>query len=199
MREKKYQMQLKFQKEILLIIKILIPVFGILFFDWSIGSIFLFFLIELLFIGGETILKIIFAGGSFLGQKIGGILRFLLGYSILVFFIFVLMGNFFKGDGAGNMQAHFQIEILYLLIGIYLFEFCFDYLYSKKFKTATSKSLEKETYYLLIIYFVLLLLLLLLLRMFTIPENVNFILGIAIIVARNAAEYFLAKRKQKTN
>ena len=187
-------MQLKFQKEILLIIKTLIPIFGILFFNWSIGSIFLFFLIELLFIGGETILKIIFAGASTVGQKIGGILRFMLGYSVLVFFIFVLMGNFFKGDGAGNMQAHFQIEILYLLIGMYLFEFCFDYLYTKKFKTATSKSIEKETYYLLIIYFVLLLLLLLLLRMFTIPENVNFVLGIAIIVARNASEFFLAKR-----
>lgn len=191
-------MLLKFQKEILVIIKMLIPIFGILFFDWSIGSIFLFFLIELLFIGGETIIKILFAGESTFGQKIGGIFRFLLGYSIIVIFIFVLMGNFFKGDGAGNMQAHFQMEILYLLIGMYLFDFIFDFLYSKKFRMATSKSVERETFGLLIIYFCLLLLLLLTLSFFTVPENVNFILGIAIIVARNGAEYFLSKRGKTT-
>jgi len=190
-------MQLKFQKEILLIVKILVPVFGILFFDWSIGSIFLFFLIELLFVGAETIIKIMFAGASNGGQKVGGIFRFLLVYSILVIFIFVLIGNFFNGAGAGNMQANFQIEIFYLLIGMYLFDFIFDYLYSKKFKTATTKSIVKETYYLLIIYFLLLLLLLLLLRIFTVPENVNYILGIAIVLARNGAEYFLSKRLKK--
>lgn len=190
-------MQLKFHKEILLIIKTLIPIFGILFFNWSIGSIFLFFLIELLFIGGETIIKIMFAGASSGGQKISGILRFLLIYSILVIFIFVLIGNFFKGNGPGNMQANFQMEIFYLLVGMYLFDFVFDYLFTKKIKTATTKSIEKEIYYLLVTYFILLLLVLLLLKIFTVPENVNFILGIAIVLARNGAEYFLSKRLKK--
>ena len=175
----------------------LIPIFGILFFEWSIGSIFLFFLIELLFVGSETIIKILFAGESTFGQKIGGIFRFLLGYCILVIFIFVLIGNFFKGDGAGNMQSHFHVEILYLLIGMYLFDFIFDYLYTKKFKSASSKSVERETFGLLIIYFFLLLVLLLTLSFFTVPENVNYILGISIIVARNGAEYFLSKRSKK--
>jgi len=190
-------MQLKFGKEILLIIKTLIPIFGIVFFNWSIGSIFLFFLIELLFIGVETVVKIIFAGASNVKEKIGGILKFLLFYSILVIFIFVLIGNFFNNSSAGNMKANFQIEIFYLLVGLYLFDFIFDYIFSKRFKTATSKSLEMETYYMLIIYFLLLLVLLLLLRIFTVPENFNYILGISIIVARNVAEYFLLKRVKR--
>jgi len=192
-------MQLKFQKEILLTVKILIPVFGILFFNWSIGTIFLFFLLELLFIGGETILKIIFSGVSTVGQKAIGILRFSLIYSFLVFCIFVLVGNFFKGDGAGNMRADFQIEIIFLLIGIYLFDFFFGYLYSKKFKTASTKSLEKETYYQLIIYFFLLLMLLMILGFLTVSANFNFVLGIAIIITRNLAEYFLGRKTNVKN
>jgi hypothetical protein len=143
---------LRYRSEIIYAIKTLVPIAGILFFDWSIGTIFLFFLLEILFIGAQTVLRIFFAALSTLGQKIGGIFRFALIFSILALFIFILMGNFFKGNGPGNMKANFEIEIIYVLIAINFIDFIFGFIVSKKFKTSTCKSVEKETYYLLLIY-----------------------------------------------
>jgi hypothetical protein len=184
----------RFRNEILLAVKILVPVLGILFFNWSIGTIFFYFCLELLFIGGETLLRIFFTGASTVGQKIGGSLRFLLIYSLMIIFIIVLMGHFFDGGAKGNMEAHFEKEVIWFLIGVYLFDFVFGFLLSRQYKTMTGKQAENETYKLLGVLFMMLAAFLFLVSLFTGPSETNYALGIAIIAGRNLGEYLLNRK-----
>ncbi|MBI3134228.1 MAG: hypothetical protein HYZ14_06070 [Bacteroidetes bacterium] len=186
----------RYQKEILLTLKILVPVFGIVFLNWSIGTIFLYFFFDLLFVAGETVLKVFAALGSPLMSRIGVFFRFVLGFSVLFLVILIAAGNFFDGGGPGNMEAHFEKEVIYSLCGVYAFEFLFGYLFSGTFKTATAPLVEKRTYYLLLAIFGVMLVFLFLLNAFAKADQVNYVLGISIIVAREGAAYLLAKKEK---
>lgn len=190
---------LRYQKEIFLALKILVPVFGIIFLNWSIGTVFLYFCFDLLFLGGETVLRIFFAAKSSIGEKIGSFFRFLLAYTVLLIFVMVAMGNFFRGDGPGNMEAHFDQNLIYSLCAVYGIEFLAGYLFSSAFKTATAKSVEKKTYYLVLIVFVMMVCFLLILRALVSSQESNYVLGISIILARQGAEYLLARQQQKAD
>lgn len=188
--------KIKYWNELLLTLKMLVPVCGIIFFDWSIGTIFLYFWFDMLFVAGETILKIVVSANSSIGEKIGTFFRFILFFSILMFFMMIAAGMSFDGAGKGNMEAHFEIEVIYGLIVIYAIEFLAGFIYSGKFKTTTSKTEERSTYALLVLIFIIIVLVSLLFR-FVIPDSEkNYVLGIALIVARQAAEYFIGKRNQ---
>jgi hypothetical protein len=185
---------IRFRKEILLSIKIFVPVFGILFFDWSIGTVFFYFCLELLFIGGETLLRIFFSGASTVGQKIWSSLRFMLIYSLMLIFIIVLMGHFFDGGAKGNMEAHAEKEVIWFLMGVYLFDFVFGFLWSQRYKAVTGKQVENETYKLLGVLFIMLAAFLFVASLFTGASETNYALGIAIIAGRNLGEYLLTRK-----
>ncbi len=182
----------KYRRELIIALKILVPIIGIIFLGWSIGMVFLYFFLDLIFVAGETILKIFVSLKSTIGARIGILLRFVLLFSILFILILIAAGHFFDG-GADNMKATFDMEIIYSLSLVYVVEFLVGFIFSGDFKTATAHEVEKKTYHLLGLIFIVMLLFLFLLNSVAKPDQVNYVLGISLILAREGAEYFLGK------
>ncbi len=139
-----------------------------------------------------SILKIFVSLKSTIGARIGILLRFVLLFSILFILILIAAGHFFDG-GADNMKATFDMEIIYSLSLVYVVEFLVGFIFSGDFKTATAHEVEKKTYHLLGLIFIVMLLFLFLLNSVAKPDQVNYVLGISLILAREGAEYFLGK------
>lgn len=186
----------KYQRELIIGLKALVPIIGILFLSWSIGMVFLYFFLDLIFVAGETVLKIFLSLKSTIGSRIGTFLRFILLFSILFIFILIAAGHFFDG-GADNMKATFDMEIIYSLSLVYVVEFLVGFVFSGDFKTATANEVEKKTYYLLGLIFMVMLLFLFLLSTFSKPDQVNYVLGISLILAREGADYLVGRKKSK--
>ncbi len=185
----------KYQRELIIGLKALVPIIGILFLSWSIGMVFLYFFLDLIFVAGETVLKIFLSLKSTIGSRIGIFLRFILLFSMLFIFILIAAGHFFDG-GADNMKATFDMEIIYSLSLVYVVEFLVGFIFSGEFKTAIANEVEKKTYYLLGLIFMVMLLFLFLLSTFSKPDQVNYVLGISLILAREGADYFVGKPRK---
>jgi hypothetical protein len=188
---------LKYKRELIIGLKIVVPIIGILFLDWSIGMVFLYFFLDLLFVAGETILKIFVSLKSSIGSRIGIFVRFVLLFAMMFIFILVAAGHFFDG-GSDNMKATFDMEIIYSLALVYAVEFLVGFIFSGDFKTTTANEVEKKTYYLLGLIFMVMLLFLFLLNSFAKPDQVNYVLGISLILAREAADYLVGRGVAKT-
>lgn len=186
---------LKFKRELIIGLKILVPLIGIIFLGWSIGMVFLYFFLDLIFVAGETILKIFVSLKSTIGSRIGIFLRFILIFSIIFIFILIAAGHFFDG-GADNMKATFDMEIIYSLTLVYVVEFLIGFIFSGEFKNTTANEVEKKTYYLLGLIFMVMLLFLFLLNAFAKPDQVNYVLGISLILGREGAEYLIVRGKK---
>lgn len=186
---------LKYKRELIIALKILVPIIGIIFLGWSIGMVFLYFFLDLIFVAGETILKIFVSLKSTIGSRIGIFLRFILLFSMLFIFILIAAGHFFDG-GADNMKATFDMEIIYSLSLVYVIEFLVGFIFTGEFKAATANEVEKKTYYLLGLIFMVMLLFLFLLSTFSKPDQVNYVLGISLILAREGADYFVGKPRK---
>ena len=186
---------LKYKRGLIIALKVLVPIIGILFLSWSIGMVFLYFFLDLIFVAGETILKIFVSMKSSIGSRIGIFLRFILLFALMFIFILVAAGHFFDG-GADNMKATFEMEIIYSLALVYAVEFLVGFIFSGDFKTATANEVEKKTYYLLGLIFMVMLLFLFLLNTFAKPDQVNYVLGISLILAREGADYLVGKPRK---
>ncbi|MBK6527609.1 MAG: hypothetical protein IPG07_19895 [Crocinitomicaceae bacterium] len=134
---------------------------------------------------------------SSIGSRIGIFLRFILLFALMFIFILVAAGHFFDG-GADNMKATFEMEIIYSLALVYAVEFLVGFIFSGDFKTATANEVEKKTYYLLGLIFMVMLLFLFLLNSFAKPDQVNYVLGISLILAREGADYFVGRKKHNS-
>lgn len=186
---------LKFRRELIIGLKILVPIVGITILGWSIGMVFLYFFLDLIFVAGETILKIFVSLKSTIGSRIGIFLRFILIFSMLFIFILIAAGNFFSG-GANNMKATLNMEIICSLSLVYLVEFLAGFIFSGEFRTTTANEVEKKTYYMLGLIFMVMLLFLFLLSTLATPDQVNYVLGISLILAREGAEYLIVRGKK---
>lgn len=183
-------------KSLPLIFNIVFPLIGIFFLNWSIGDIYLLFFFEILFLGVETMIKILFAfkqPGIF--SRVGSLLRFLLIYPILFLFILILTGNFFDGGGK-QMFVTIGKNTIYLLTANYLLNLFLSYFWSGKFKEMTCKEVEKETYYHLIAISIALFLILLPLSKIIAFTEVNFALATSLILVKNAMDYWISYRKK---
>ena len=187
---------MKFKTEFFTLLKIIVPVTGIIFFNWSIGTIFLYFWFDLLFIGGETILKIFSASQSNFGKRTGTFFRFILIFTVLLFFMMIAAGMSFDGGGKGNMNAHFEMEVIYGLVIVYLLEYLIGFIFSGDYKKYTAVQIEMKTYGLVALIFFLLVGMTLLLRFFVPSETKNYVLGISLVIARQLAEYMLLKYRK---
>ena len=96
------------------------------------------------------------------------------------------------------MKATFEMEIIYSLALVYAVEFLVGFIFSGDFKTATANEVEKKTYYLLGLIFMVMLLFLFLLNSFAKPDQVNYVLGISLILAREGADYFVGRKKHNS-
>lgn len=187
---------LRYKTEFFTLLKIIVPVSGIIFFNWSIGTIFLYFWFDLLFIGGETVLKIFSAAQSTFGNRLGTFFRFILIFTVLLFFMMIVAGMSFDGAGKGNMEARFEPEVIYGLVIVYLLEYFIGFIFSGDYKKYTSAQVEIKTYGLVALIFFLLVGMTLLLRFVVPADTKNYVLGISLVVARQLAEYFLLKNKK---
>lgn len=114
---------------------------------------------------------------------------------MLFIFILIAAGHFFDG-GADNMKATFDMEIIYSLSLVYVVEFLIGFIFSGEFKTTAANEVEKKTYYLLGLIFMVMLLFLFLLNSFAKPDQVNYVLGISLILGREGAEYLIVRGKK---
>jgi hypothetical protein len=152
--------------------------------------------LDLIFVGGETVLKIFSSLKSTIGSRIGIFLRFVLIFAMMFIFILIAAGHFFDG-GADNMKATFEMEIIYSLSLVYVVEFLVGFIFSGEFKMAAANEVEKKTYYLLGLIFMVMLLFLFLLNSFAKPDQVSYVLGISLILAREGADYLVSLRMNK--
>ena len=174
---------------------VLIPLVGVFIFQWSIGDIFFLFFFEVLILGAEGILMIL----TSLGEKpwygrIGNFLRFLLIYPILFLFILFASGNFFNGGGS-QMNVTLTSDTFTTLTIMYSLNLLLSWFFNGRFKRTTPKQVEKETYYHLLAIFLVLFALLWPLSLIMSFAEVNFVLAIGLIVAKNVADYCISYRK----
>ncbi len=175
----------------------LIPLAGVFIFQWSIGDIFFLFFFEILILGAESSLKILTA----LGEKpwygcIGHFLRFSLIYPILFLFVLVATGWLFNGSD-DQMEITLTGNTFLILFGMYFLNLLFFWFFNGKFKRTTPKEVEKETYFHLLAIFLVIFVLLWPLSYVTSFSKVNYGLAIGIVLAKNAADYFVFYRKYK--
>lgn len=179
-----------------LFFNIVIPSIGIFFYSWGVGNVFWMFFLELLLIGGFTCIKILFAtkNGSFLG-RFGRMLGFILGFCVLFILIAVLAGNFGVGE-AGAFNANISRTTFYLVIGNYVFGFVVGFMWSGKYRRTDYKKLSGDTLRRITGLFFMLLLILLPFSFMVNNPNINYIMGMAIVITKNAVDYYLGQRKE---
>ena len=137
----------------------LLPVFGILFLHWSMGSVILLYWTENVIVGLFTVFKIAFAdaqAGSGLGRLVAGIF-FCVHYGIfcaghLVFIVFLFLAGFQHAWGSRNLPqellntlAELWVPILGMFIS-YSISFYQHYLGDGIYKRATLNTLMFEPY-----------------------------------------------------
>ncbi|MBK7128008.1 MAG: hypothetical protein IPH66_01405 [Crocinitomicaceae bacterium] len=179
-----------YKNEILLVIKLAVPLIGVFVFGWSIGDLFLYYCIDLVLTGAETILKIWLAWQSGFWPKLGSTLRFTLCFPIFILLIMIAMGQNFDGSRQ-EMEAYITLEIFYTIVAITAIDFLISYIFSGEFKKNTAASAEKSTYKHLIVAAIILALTGFILNRFVSTEHVNYVLGVSIILAKQLSDYFL--------
>lgn len=178
-------------------LKVLVPLAGVLFLQWSIGEVFLFFFLDIIFSGLAGLLRILSCQPSPIGIKMVIAVRFIFIYTAIVLALMIVMGHFFKGNGAGNMQADFEFYYLYILAAIHLIDYLVTFIFSGQFRVIESKTWEKRTYVQGVILFVILSCFLFFIGLFTNTKYSNYVLGSGIIFARETSAILLAKRWNK--
>lgn len=177
-----------------LVVNVLFPLAGIYLLDWSIAEIFLLFFTELLFLGGITILEILFAGGwGGFGSKIRTLLGFLLFFPMLYIVIFILAGNFFNGNEPDKI-SHVSIETLKILLATSVINFVFSFLLNGKFLRTSPEEQAGECFFHAIALCFFLFVILLPLS-FMIPADAqSYLLGTSLVIVKNAVDFFGVRR-----
>lgn len=186
----------RYKNEFLLGIKIVVPLFGVFVFGWRIGDLFLYYCIDLVLTGAETLVKIWLAWQSGFWPKLGSTLRFTLCFPIFILLIIVAMGQNFDGSRQ-EMEAYITLEIFYTIVAITILDFLIGYMFSGEFKNNTAASAEKSTYKHLLVAAIILALTGFILNRFVSAEHVNYVLGISIILARQLSDYFILRLGKK--
>lgn len=114
---------------VLLVLANLIPLGGVLFFDWDIFPVVFLFWLENVIIGGFNVMKMLLAGGAkaSLAGKLAIVVFFTIHYGIFTFvhgvFVFVMFGgDFRRGGGSGPFPSFDTVQKVvteqYLFIAI---------------------------------------------------------------------------------
>src|SRR5687767_4453646 len=154
------------------------------------------FVLELLVLGGFAILKILFSTNPN-GGKWSTLFIFLLCYPIAYIFIFILLGNFFN---AGDQQMNYTLknQSIYILLGIYTFNFVYFYLIKGEFRFTTAKKVSENTFLKMMAIFIILLVILLPFSFLVSAGYLSILMAVAILICRLIIDNFIDKRLQKS-
>jgi len=174
----------------------IIPLLGVLFLGWNTLDVFVLFILEMLFLGFFTLLKMIFSKGTG-GKKGSSIFLYCLLYPVAFLFIFILLGNFFDARNR-QMNSSLSNYSIYFLIGICLFDFIYFYLIKGAYKTATANKIMSTTFLRLLGIFVILLAVLLPITKFVPDDSQSILMGVSILICRIVMDTFINKRLLKS-
>lgn len=171
-----------------------IPLIGVLFLGWSALDVFVLFILEIMFLGFFTLVKMLLSKG----KKGSSIFLYCLLYPIAFLFIFILLGNFFDARNK-QMNATFSNYSIYFLGGIYLFDLIYFYLIRGAYKTASARKIMSITFTKLFYIFLILLAVLLPVTKFIPADSQGILMGISILICRIVMDHFIGKRLTNSN
>jgi hypothetical protein len=162
-----------------------IPLFGIFVLHWSSGNIIYLFYFEFLLNGIFTSLRMMCAY-----RTDGCLWRFLaplvfwFAYTIMTLFFLYTTSHLFESDEL-EMEFTEDKKLLYVIAGVYIFNFIFGFLFSGNYKNTSAEQESNATYMRTFVLIFILWLMVIPFHWISNPVVAAYILGASIILAKN--------------
>ncbi len=188
---------LKYKHILEMMLSIIIPIIGVLFLNFSIGDIYLLFLLDFLLVGFFGAFKGIICAGDTLTKRI--LHQFLFGfkYYLVFFLLMIITGHFFNGAGK-QMNVTITKSTLFIILINHLTSF-FLFIAIRKENVILYNTVSAYFVNRGLLISVGLLLLLLPFSSCIGSLNVNYFLAIALIITKGALDYIINKLILKNN
>lgn len=180
---------LKYKHILEMLLSIIVPIIGVLFLNFSIGDVYLLFLLDLILVGIFAAFKGIASAGDTLTKRIFHQFLFGFKYYLVFFLLMIITGHFFNGAGKQMNVTITKSTFLIILVN-HVISFIL-FVVNRKEKVIMYKALSAYFVNRGLLISVGLLLLLLPFSSYIGSLSVNYFLAIALIVTRGALDYLI--------